>query len=246
MRAMTLDRGSAASPTSVRSSRKSGPGPGGSRRGSPAVPELVRVLVADRSPAMRLGVRLALESDGCLVCAEAGDASAAVEAAVRVRPHLCLLDADLPGGGIAAVAEISSKLPRTRVVVLADSDTEADVISALRAGACGYLFKYIDLARLPVTLRRVLEGEPALPRALVAGLIAELRNGAGERRLAIRYKLTRREFEVLELLSEKLTTAEIAQRLFVAKVTVRTHIAAILKKLGVQDRESAIRLVEES
>ncbi len=245
MRAMTLDRGSAASPTSVRSSRKSGLGPGGSRRGSPAVPELVRVLVADRSPAMRLGVRLALESDGCLVCAEAGDASAAVEAAVRVRPHLCLLDADLPGGGIAAVAEISSMLPGTRVVVFADSGGEAELFSALRAGACGYLFKYID-ARLPVTLRRVLEGEPALPRALVAGLIAELRDGEGERRLAIRYKLTRREFEVLELLSEKLTTAEIAQRLFVAKVTVRTHIAAILKKLGVQDRESAIRLVEES
>jgi len=191
-----------------------------------------------------LGVRLALESDGCLVCAEAGDASAAVEAAVRVRPHLCLLDADLPGGGIAAVAEISSMLPGTRVVVFADSGGEAELFSALRAGACGYLFKYID-ARLPVTLRRVLEGEPALPRALVAGLIAELRDGEGERRLAIRYKLTRREFEVLELLSEKLTTAEIAKRLFVAKVTVRTHIAAILKKLGVQDRESAIRLVEK-
>jgi two-component system nitrate/nitrite response regulator NarL len=195
---------------------------------------------------MRLGVRLALESDHCLVCAEASDVSAAVEAALRVRPDLCLLDADLPGGGIAAVAEISSKLSRTRVVVFADSGMEADLFSALRAGASGYLFKDIDLARLPVTLRRVLEGEPALPRALVGRLIAELRSREEGRRLAIRYELTRRELEVLELLSEKLTTAEIAKRLFVAKVTVRTHIASILKKLGVQDRESAIRLVEES
>jgi DNA-binding CsgD family transcriptional regulator len=70
-------------------------------------------------------------------------------------------------------------------------------------------------------------------------------NREAGRRLAARYNLTRREFEVLELLSEKLTTAEFANRLFVAKVTVRTHIASILKKLGVRDRTSAVRLVEK-
>jgi two-component system nitrate/nitrite response regulator NarL len=192
---------------------------------------------------MRVGVRLALESDGCSVCAEAGDVTSAVEAALRERPDICLLDADLPGGGIAAVAEISSKLPGTRVVVFSDSGSDAELLASLRAGAWGYLFKDIDLARLPITLQRVLEGEPALPRAFVAVLIEDLRDSERRRRLAIQHNLTHREFEVLELLSEKLTTAEIANRLFVAKVTVRTHIASIVKKLGVRDRQSAIRLI---
>jgi two-component system, NarL family, nitrate/nitrite response regulator NarL len=210
----------------------------------PAAREPMRVLVADHSPSMRAGVRLALETDDCVVCGEAGDAGAAVEAALRERPDLRLVDADLPRGGGAAVAEITSKLPGTRVVVFSDSRGETDLLAALRAGAWGYLYKDIDLARLPTALQRVLEGEPALPRALVARLIDELRDTERRRALGMRHNLSHRELEVLELLSENLTTAEIAGRLFVARVTVRTHIASILKKLGVPTREEAIRLLE--
>jgi DNA-binding NarL/FixJ family response regulator len=215
-------------------------------RAAPLVDERIRVLVADHSPSTRAGVRLALESDGCSVCAEAGDASAAVEAALHERPDVCLLDSELPGGSIAAAAEISSKLPDTRVVVFSDSRSDADLFAALQAGASGYLLKDVDPARLAITLRRLLKGEAALPRALVTRLIEEFRQRERRRRLAALHDLTNREFEVLELLSQNLSTAEIADRLFVAKVTVRTHVASTLKKLGVPDRQSAIRLLENA
>jgi two-component system nitrate/nitrite response regulator NarL len=205
----------------------------------------LRVLIADHSPALRAGVRMSLESSECVVCAEAEDAIAALEAALRDRPDVCLVDASLPGGAIAVVEEISWKLPDCRVVVFGDSRDAVDVLEALRAGASGYLLKDIDLAPLPTTLQRVLAGEAALPRALVGRLIESLHERERRRRLAVRHDLTNREIEVLELLAEKLTTAEIARRLFVAKVTVRTHVASILKKLGAADRQAAIRLVRQ-
>jgi DNA-binding NarL/FixJ family response regulator len=143
------------------------------------------------------------------------------------------------------VEEISWKLPDCRVVVFGDSRDAVDVLEALRAGASGYLLKDIDLAPLPTTLQRVLAGEAALPRALVGRLIESLHERERRRRLAVRHDLTNRELEVLELLAEKLTTAEIARRLFIEKVTVRTHVASILRKLGAVDRQAAIRLVRQ-
>jgi DNA-binding NarL/FixJ family response regulator len=203
------------------------------------------VLIADHSPALRAGVRMSLESSDCVVCAEVGDADAALDAAMRERPDVCLVDASFPGGAIAVVEEISSRLPDCRVVVFSDSRDDVDVLEALRAGASGYLLKDIDLASLPITLRRVLAGEAALPRALVWRLIEHLHESERRRRLAVRHDLTHRELDVLELLAEKLSTAEIARRLFVEKVTVRTHVASILKKLGAPDRQAAIRLSQE-
>jgi len=223
---------------SVRSSRPDGVS-------APAEKGHLRVLVADHSPALRVGVRTAIEGSSCVVCAEAGDAAGAVEAALRERPDVCLVDAFLPGGGIAAVEEIGSKLPDCRVIVFSDSRSDVDLLEALHAGASGYLLKDIDLARLPITLQRVVAGEAALPRALATRLIENLRESARRRRLAVRHDLTRRELEVLELLAEKLSTAEIARRLFVEKVTVRTHVSSILKKLGASDRQAAIRLIRE-
>ena len=211
----------------------------------PAESRRLRVLVADHSPALRVGVRTSIEGNGCVVCAEAGNAAGAVEAALRERPDVCLIEDLLPGGGIAEVEEISSKLPDCRVIVFSDSRSDLDLLEALRAGASGYLLKDINLVRLPITLQRVVADEAALPRALAARLIANLRESERRRRLAVRHDLTHRELEVLELLAEELSTAEIAGRLFVEKVTVRTHVASILKKLGAPDRQAAIRLIRE-
>lgn len=201
----------------------------------------IRVLVADGSSATRAGLRLALETEDCSVCAEAGDTAAAIEAALRERPDVCLLDVSLPGGGITAAAAIAANFRETSVVMFGDTPRDADLFAALEAGACGYLTSDIDLDRLVLVLRRVRAGEAALPRALVTRLIDEFRR----RRLPRLGNLTNREFEVLELLYQGLKTAEIADRLFVARVTVRTHIASILRKLGVPDREAAIRLLDE-
>jgi DNA-binding NarL/FixJ family response regulator len=186
-------------------------------------------------------LRLALESAGCFVCAEAADAAGAVEAALRERPDVCLLDAGLPDSGITAATAIAASLPDTSVVMFGQPSNDAELFAALQAGASGYLSRDIDPDGLVIALRRVRAGEAALSRTLVARLIEELRR----KRLSRLRGLTAREVEVLELMYQGLKTAEIAERLFLARVTVRTHIASILRKLGVPDRQAAIRLLDD-
>jgi DNA-binding NarL/FixJ family response regulator len=192
---------------------------------------------------------VALEEGGFTICAEASDAAGAVQAAVRTRPDICLLDIHMPGSGIKAAAEITSKMPEVVVVMLTFSGAEGDLFDALRAGASGYLMKDIDPERLPHVLESVLRGEAALARTLVARLIEEFRGRDRHRRVPLLKergeKLTSREWEVLELMQQGQGTAEIAERLFVSKVTVRGHMASILKKLRVPDRASLLRLLSE-
>jgi DNA-binding NarL/FixJ family response regulator len=210
------------------------------------VSELLRVVIADDHPMTRVGVRIALERDGFEVCAEADDAATAVEAAERERPDICLLDIQMPGSGIHAAEEIARKVPDAAIVMLTVSRSDRDLFDALRVGASGYLLKDTDPERLPLALRGVLEGEAALPRHLVALVIEEFRE-RGRRRPLLKKRgvvLTDREWEVLQLMSQGLTTFEIADRLFIEPVTVRTHVSAILKKLHVSSRKEALQLIE--
>jgi DNA-binding NarL/FixJ family response regulator len=209
-----------------------------------ALPVKIRILIADTSRAARAGIRLALEGHAFAICAEVDNAAAAVEAAVREQPEVCLIDADLPGGGVVTVSTIAAQLPDTSVVLFADSPDERRLFEGLQAGACGYLSKSIDLGRLAVTLRCAAEGEAVLPRKLASRVVEEFCWRERRRRLPLVRDLTSREFEVFDLLRYGLTTAEIARRLVVERVTVRSHIASILKKLGVNDRAAAIRLFE--
>lgn len=210
--------------------------------------ESIRVLVADDHPPARAGVTAALERDGFVVCATVADARSAIEAARRERPDVCLLDVHMPGEGIHAAETIARELPETAVVMLTVSRTDADLLNALRAGASGYLLKDIDPARLPLALRGVLSGEAALPRRLVAVLIEEFRERKRRRRIPLvgrrSVELTDREWEVLETMRLGWTTEQIAEGFFISPVTVRTHIASILRKLQVPDREAAIALLD--
>jgi DNA-binding NarL/FixJ family response regulator len=212
------------------------------------VDEPVRLLIADDHPPTRASVRAALERDDFEVCAEERDARGAVEAALRERPDVCLLDINMPGNGIAAAARICEALPETAVVMLTVSRNDDDLFDALRVGAAGYLLKDMDPERLPQALRDVIAGEAVLSRGLLARVMEEFRERGRRRRLTLpgrrSVELTPREWQILEFLREGLSTKEIAERLFVAPVTVRTHIAAILKKLQVPDRAAAIRLLE--
>jgi DNA-binding NarL/FixJ family response regulator len=203
--------------------------------------------VADDHPPLRASVKRALEEHGFQVCFEAANAADSVAAAERERPDVCVLDVQMPGNGIAAAAQIAARLPDTAIVMLTVSDSDEDLFAALRAGAQGYLLKDIDPGRLPLALEGVLAGEAALPRALVARVLDEFRTRRRRRRLLLPggrgCTLTDREWETLELLAEGLSTAEVAERLLVAPVTVRRHAAAIVKKLNVGDRRSLLQLV---
>ena len=206
----------------------------------------LRVVIADDHPPTRAGVREALERQGCVVVTEAATADEAVAAAREHRPDVCLLDINMPGSGIAAAAEITHTVPDIAVVMLTASRDDEDLFAALRAGASGYLLKDMDPTRLGPALRGVLAGEAVLPRWLVLKVIDQFR-ATPRRRIVLPNRttaaeLTEREAEVLELMGRGLSTEEIAAQLFLAQVTIRTHIASILKKLRVPDRKAAVQL----
>ncbi len=205
-----------------------------------------RVVIADRHPPTRMGVRLALEDDGFVVTEEE-TGPGAVAAALRNRPDVCLLDVDMPGGGIEAAATIRSQLPQTHVIILSAAADDADLFAALEAGACGYLLKEMNPVRLGRTLRAALRGEAALPRALTARVIEEFRARTREPTLTrpSATDLTSREWEVLDCLSEGLSTRRIAKRLFISETTVRRHVGAILKKLDVPSRQAAAKVAAQ-
>jgi DNA-binding NarL/FixJ family response regulator len=203
-----------------------------------------RVVIADSHLPTRTGVRLALEDDGFIVCTEEQTAPGAVAGALRYMPDVCVLDIDLPGGGIEAAATIRSQLPQTQVVMLSAAANDADLFSALEAGASGYLLKEMSPAQLGRTLRAALRGEAALPRALTTHLIEEFRARTRRPSLTRRSErdLTTREWEVLDCLCEGLSTRRIAKHLFISQTTVRRHVSSILKKLDVPSRQAAAKV----
>jgi DNA-binding NarL/FixJ family response regulator len=190
---------------------------------------------------------MAVDGHGFTLCADVADADDAVTAAVRERPDLCLIDASLPGGGVAAAEQISTQAPNAAIVMLSGSADEDELFACVRAGARGYLSKDMDPARLPFALHGVLRGEAALPRPLVARVLEEVRTRergrhAGElARLGV--ELTQREREVLDLLERGLQTSEMAERLSISTVTVRRHLSSILRKLHAPDRAAALRII---
>jgi DNA-binding NarL/FixJ family response regulator len=207
--------------------------------------ETLRVLVGIEHPAETMGARLALERDGFEVCAEVDSADDAIEAAGRESPDVCLIDVNIVGGGIRAAEEIARRVPGTAIAVFTQSESSSDFLAAIRAGARGYLLIDADAERLPHALRALVNGEAALPRHLVPLLIEEYRKLGGYRSILTRRggELTNREVEVLGLMAESLTTQEIAERLSVEPVTVRTHVSGILKKLQVSSRSDALKLL---
>jgi DNA-binding NarL/FixJ family response regulator len=207
-----------------------------------------RVLLADEQPSVRSRVKGILESDGIEVCAEAADAESAVEAALRERPDACIVGLRMQGDPLAAISRISEALPGTAVIVLTVSQSRDNLVDAVRAGATGYLLQEMNAERIPAAVRGVLSGEAAVPRTLVARLLKEVRTYGEGRTLAGEngpVQLTPREWEILNLLGERLSTAEIAERLFLSQVTVRRHVSSVLDKLGVPDREAAVELLDE-
>lgn len=209
----------------------------------------ITVSIADDHVPTRAGVRAALERDGFCVVAESGNAAAAVADALAHRPDVCLLDVNMPGGGIGATAKIHDALPDTAILMLTVSEDDEDLFRSLRGGAAGYLLKDIDPDRLGAAIRGVLAGEAAIPRKLVARMVEELRHSTARRFPILRGRgvdLTEREQQVLQMLRDSRSTKEISAALDVSPVTVRRHVSEILRKLGVPDRAAAVRLLEDA
>ena len=191
----------------------------------------LRVLIADDHQPTLEDLRWAIEGDETFdVCAVARDAAEAVQAAVRERPDICLLDVRMPGSGIAAAWEIAARLPDVKIVMLTVSDEDTDLFAALRAGAHGYLLKTMNLKRLRNALIGVHSGEAAIQRALVARVLNRFHGREPRWRQAVsgessRRRMTSREWQVLDLLVQERSTAQIAEELVLSPSAVRVPSA---------------------
>jgi DNA-binding NarL/FixJ family response regulator len=206
----------------------------------------IRLVMADDNARIRAQVRAALEAGGCEVLAEGASAEEAVELVLQHRPDVALLDIHMPGNGIQAAQQISRSAPQTAIVMLTQSKEDDDLFDSLRAGASGYLVKGADPTTLAGSLRGVLVGEAAMSPHLVTRIMQEFRGPSRRRFLrksAAADKLSAREWEVMEMLSQGHSTEEVAGRLFVSPTTVRVHVSSVLRKLRVKDRESAFRML---
>ena len=211
----------------------------------------LRVLIADDHAPTRDDVRRALAEGGMDVCAEAADAAHAVQQALETNPDICLLDIRMPGGGVAAAWEIAARLPTAKIVMLTVSADDASLFAALRAGAVGFLVKDIDLRILPRALSDAAEGRAAIPRALVARLVNQFHGTDPRFRTTavagdLGPRLTSREWDVLVGLADGLSTREIGRRLQLKQSGVRAHISAIVRKLGVKDRDEAVAFFRDT
>src|SRR5258708_21991558 len=144
--------------------------------GQPEQPRaLVSVVIGDSNSAFRADIRRALEPAGFVIVAEAEDTTSAVAAAVTTKPDIVLIDIDMPGNGMNAVAAIARRVPSSTIVVLTTSSDSADLLAALKRGASGYLLQGIAPEELAKTLRAARAGEPALSRAMGPALSDQVR-----------------------------------------------------------------------
>ena len=197
------------------------------------------VFIVDDHAFFRAGLRSLLAEHGFAVVGEAPSAEAALPLIERREPDLVVMDLSMPGmSGVEATRELSRRLPAVAVLVVTVSAGEANVLDALEAGAAGYLLKDSGPEEIVRALEAAADGDtPLSPR--VAGLIVHRARGrAGDADTAAA-DLSEREVEVLRLLAEGLDNNEIALRLYLSPTTVKRHISAIFRKLGVANRVQA-------
>jgi DNA-binding NarL/FixJ family response regulator len=200
-----------------------------------------RVLVVEDHPIFRDGVVQCLQAEGDFAVVGTSDGSRFDALALaRLAPDLVLMDIELPErSGVELTRELRATCPETRVVMLtgfADADL---LFGAMQAGAVGYLLKHTAAAELIGTLRRVAAGEHVLTPELAGRFLAEFERRQAPRRAPQLAQLSPREEEVLRLLATGETNRQIAKRLFVSEETIKSHVAAIFRKLEVSDRTSA-------
>jgi DNA-binding NarL/FixJ family response regulator len=204
-----------------------------------AVENPIRVLVVDDHFVVRKGVCALLRGASDIsVVGEAGDGRQAVDEAGRCNPQVILMDLNLPGvDGVEATRRILAARPEVGIVVLTGTDVEAEVVSALGAGARGYLAKTSRREEFLEAIRQVSRGEAWLPPQITRKLLTHFKTPPAP---VTQEPLTGREGEVLTLLARGWSNRSIAQELSIAEATVRSHVSRILDKLRVSNRVEAV------
>ena len=210
---------------------------------------MIRIVVADDHPIVRRGiVALLQDAPDIEVVGEASHGVEAVEIALRLRPDLILMDLRMPLplasrdgvelDGVAATAQILAVEPAMRVIVLTTYESDEAILSAIEAGATGYLLKAAPQEEILAGIRSVSRGEVALAPSIAALLVRRVATPAV-------VKLTARETQVLGLVASGQSNPSIAKTLFLSEATVKTHLLHVFDKLGVSDRTRAVTLAME-
>jgi DNA-binding NarL/FixJ family response regulator len=205
---------------------------------------VINVLIADDHPVVRSGLAGMLAAEPDLnVLGEAENGEQAVAMAAALRPDVVLMDLRMPGtDGAAATARLSREQPDVRVLILTTYDTDTDILRAVEAGAIGYLLKDASRSELADAVRAAARGETVLAPAAAASLRSRVRTQVGGS-APVRPPspaLTAREVQVLELVAEGRTNAEVGKALYIGEATVKTHLLRVFGKLGVDDRTAAV------
>jgi DNA-binding NarL/FixJ family response regulator len=200
----------------------------------------IRVMIVDDHPVVRNGLIGMFEGDeGFEVVGEASDGAEAVRRARALAPDVILMDLRMPEmDGVSAIAALSEAGSTARVLVLTTYDTDSDVLSAIEAGATGYLLKDAPGAELFRAVRSAASGEAVLSPSVATRVVGQMRAPASSS--PEQEPLSARELEVLELVARGASNRDAAARLFISEATVKTHLMHIYSKLGVNDRAAAV------
>ena len=195
----------------------------------------VRVLIADDHPVVRMGLWGMLDGEQDFeVVGEAQNGEEAMEMTERLNPDVVLMDLRMPGlDGVAATARIRERHPQARVLVLTTSDSGADVLRAVEAGATGYVLKDAPREELYEAIRLAEQGKPLLAPDVAAQLVERVQWLSEE-------VLSGREIEILDLVAQGKSNRNIAGELWISEATVKSHLLRIYEKLGATDRASAV------
>jgi two-component system response regulator DevR len=202
-------------------------------------PAPIRIFLLDDHEVVRRGIAELLAAvPGFEIVGEAGSVEQALPRALAARPDVAILDARLPdGSGIDVCRDIRSALPGTYCLILTSYDDQDAVLSAVLAGASGYVLKEVRTSGLVDAIRQVALGRSLLDPSLIAQVMERVRSGSPtDMRLAA---LTDREREVLDLIAEGMTNRQIGERLFLAEKTVKNYVSSLLGKLGMERRTQA-------
>jgi RNA polymerase sigma factor (sigma-70 family) len=210
----------------------------------------LRVVVADDQALVRTGFRMILAADGIDVVAEAANGAEAVDAVRRTLPDVVLMDIRMPEvDGLEATRRIlAGGTSEPRVIILTTFDLDHYVYAALSAGASGFLLKDVTPEHLVAAVRMVRSGDALLAPAITRRLVERFASRSADTAAIHRdlSALTPRELEVLRLLAQGLSNAELAAHLHLSEATVKTHVARILAKLGLRDRVQAVVVAYET
>lgn len=209
---------------------------------------MIRVVLADDQDLVRAGFRMILEAEPDItVVTEVTDGAGAVRAAKVDDPDLVLMDVQMPGmDGLEATRLIADQAPAVRVVILTTFERDDYVFTAIRHGAAGFLLKNAPPEDLVAAVRTISDGDSLLSPSVTRRIVEEFARLAPVAAPPEIQRLTERELDVLRLVARGMTNGEIAEELFVGDATVKTHVSAILTKLGLRDRVQAVVFAYES